>query len=272
MITLPPAWRAEISSVPVAGLPAATRSSGAFEAVVERVAHEVHERVAERVDHGAVELGVLADELQLDLLAELGREVAHEPREAQEHGFHGDHPDLHDHRLQRVRGAREVLHGLREARHVGLLDERLDLRAVQDELAHEVHELVQPLRVDADGGRAAVLVAAGLLLGGRRGLLGGGGAAGAGAGAGASPAGTSTASASTGGAGGAVTASSTSSGASSAASDAASKTCTSATSGTEATASWISVSVRSETTQASMSRPSNVSTASGDGTHLSVSP
>ena len=144
-----------------------------FEAVVERIAHEVHERVAERVDHGAVELGVLAHELQLDLLAELGREVAHEPREAQEDGFHGDHPDLHDHRLQGVRGAREVLHGLREARHVGLLDERLDLRAVQDELAHEVHELVQAFRVDADGGRATVLVAAGLLLGGRGRLLGG---------------------------------------------------------------------------------------------------
>ena len=63
MTTLPPAWRAEISSVPVAGLPAATRSAGRLEAVVERVAHEVHERVAERVDHGAVELGVLADEL-----------------------------------------------------------------------------------------------------------------------------------------------------------------------------------------------------------------
>ena len=150
--------------MPVAGLPAATRSSGALEAVVERVADEVHERVAERVDDGAVELGVLADELQLDLLAELGREVAHEPREAQEDGLDRDHPDLHDHRLQGVRGAREVLHRLREAGHVGLGGERLDLRAVQDELAHEVHQLVEPLGVDADGRGAAVL----LLLLGRR--------------------------------------------------------------------------------------------------------
>ena len=55
-----------------------------LEAVVERVAHEVHERVAERVDDGAVELGLLADELELDLLAELRREVADEAREAQE--------------------------------------------------------------------------------------------------------------------------------------------------------------------------------------------
>ena len=72
---------------------------GRLEAVVERVAHEVHERIAERVDDGPVELGVLADELELDVLAELGREVADEPREAQEHRLHGDHADLHDDRL-----------------------------------------------------------------------------------------------------------------------------------------------------------------------------
>ncbi len=65
----------------------------------------------------------------------------------------------------------QVLHGLREARHVGLLDERLDLRAVQDELAHEVHELVEALRVHADRGGAAVaalLLRRLLGLGGRR--------------------------------------------------------------------------------------------------------
>ena len=119
--------------------------------MVERVAHEVHERVADRVDDGAVELGVLADELELDLLAELAREVADEPREAQEDGLHGDHADLHDDRLQGVRAAREVLHGLREAGHLGLGGEDLDLGALDDQLAHEVHELVQALGVDADG-------------------------------------------------------------------------------------------------------------------------
>ena len=127
---------------------------GRLEAVVERVADEVDERVAERVDDRAVELGVLADEPQLDLLAELGGEVAHQPREAQEDGLDRDHADLHDHRLQRLRGAREVLHRLREPGHVGVGGERLDVRAVHDELAHEVHELVEPLGVDADGGGA----------------------------------------------------------------------------------------------------------------------
>ena len=60
--TLPPAWRAEISSTPVASLPAGAALLGRLDAVVERVADEVDERVAERLDHGAVELGLLARE------------------------------------------------------------------------------------------------------------------------------------------------------------------------------------------------------------------
>ena len=80
-----------------------------LEAVVERVAHEVHERVAERVDDGAVELRVLPDEPQLDLLAEPRSEVAHESREAQEDRLDRDHPHARDRRLQRARAAREAL-------------------------------------------------------------------------------------------------------------------------------------------------------------------
>ncbi len=143
--------------------------------MVERVADEVHERVAERVDHGAVELGVLTDEHELDLLVELAREVAHEAREAQEDGLHRDHAHLHDHGLQRLRGPGEVLHGLREPGHVGLAHERLDVRALDDELGHVVHEGVEALRVDADGARALLLVVRGLGLvrrGGGRGPLG----------------------------------------------------------------------------------------------------
>ena len=48
------------------------------------VADEVGERVAERVDDGAVELGLGPDELELDLFTGLGREVADQAGEAQE--------------------------------------------------------------------------------------------------------------------------------------------------------------------------------------------
>ena len=137
MTTLPPAWRAAISSVPVGGLAGGDAVGRRLEAVVERVADEVDERVAERVDDGAVELGVLADELELDLLAERARQVADQAREAQEDGLDRDHPDLHDHLLQRLRGAREVLHRLRAGPGTpASRGERLDVRAVHDQLAH----------------------------------------------------------------------------------------------------------------------------------------
>ena len=118
MTMLAPAWRAEISIVPVGGLAGRDALLGRLQPVVERVAHEVDDRVAERVDDGAVELGVLPGEDELDVLAELGGEVADEPREAQEDGLDRDHPHLHDHRLQGLRRAREVLHRRDEPRHL----------------------------------------------------------------------------------------------------------------------------------------------------------
>ena len=88
---------------------------GRLEPVVERVAHQVDERVAEGVDDGAVELGVAAGQDEVDLLADLGGQVAHEAREAHEDGVDLDHPHLHDHRLQRLRAAGEVTDRLGEA-------------------------------------------------------------------------------------------------------------------------------------------------------------
>ena len=98
--TLPPAWRR--GDLERAGriLAGGLALLGRLEPVVERVADEVDERVAERVDDRAVELGVLAGELEVDLLAEPRREVADEPREAEEHRLDRDHPHLHHHRLR----------------------------------------------------------------------------------------------------------------------------------------------------------------------------
>ena len=104
MTTLPPAWRAEISSVPVG---AACRPRRAPPAPSRPWSSELRTRctsgspsASTTVRSSSVSLPTSS---QLDLLAELGREVAHEPREAQEDGLDRDHPDLHDHRLQGVR-------------------------------------------------------------------------------------------------------------------------------------------------------------------------
>ena len=152
MTTLPPAWRAAIverAGPRLAGGDALVRR---LEAVVERVADEVDERIAERVDDGAVELGVAADQLELDLLAELGREVADQAREAHEDDVDRDHPDLHDHRLQRLRAAGQVLDRVLQLR-------RARCSAVSASTAVRwmtsspirVHQRVEALGVDADG-------------------------------------------------------------------------------------------------------------------------
>ena len=141
-----------------------------LQSVVERVADEVHERIAEHVDDGAVELGVLAGQHQLHLLAELRGQVADEAREAQEDGLDGDHPHPHHQRLQRLGAAGQILHRLAETLDVGVAGKALDGGAIDDQLAHQVHQLVEPLGVDADGGRslAARLRAVRLRLGGGR--------------------------------------------------------------------------------------------------------
>ena len=55
-----------------------------LDAVVDGVADDVQQRVADQLDHLAVELDLAVLELDEDLLAELGRKVADEPREGRE--------------------------------------------------------------------------------------------------------------------------------------------------------------------------------------------
>ncbi len=133
-----------------------------LEAVVERVADEVDEWVAEGVDDGPVELGLAAEEFQLDLLAEFHREVSHKAREAHEHDVDRDHPHLHDHRLQRLRAARQVLDGVVQLGPLDVRRQRLHGRPVDDELAHQVHQRVEPLGVDANSARVMACARGGL--------------------------------------------------------------------------------------------------------------
>ena len=45
------------------------------------------QRIGELLDHRLVDLGVLADGFELDLLAGLGGQLAHQPRHARKHRF-----------------------------------------------------------------------------------------------------------------------------------------------------------------------------------------
>src|SRR6478672_6006605 len=88
---------------------------GRLEGVVERVPDEMYQRVAERVDDGAVKFGIAPVHHELDLLAELRREIADQAWEAHEDGVDLDHAHLHDHRLERLRAPRQLADGLGQA-------------------------------------------------------------------------------------------------------------------------------------------------------------
>ena len=65
-----------------------------LDAVVHRVAHQMGERIGDFLHHRLVELGVGAADLQLDVLAQLGRGIPHHPGEALEGLADGHHPQL----------------------------------------------------------------------------------------------------------------------------------------------------------------------------------
>src|SRR5579871_577900 len=129
-----------------------------LEAVIERVAHEVHERVGDLLEHRLVELGALAGQLELDLLAELARQVMHEPRESVEREADRQHADLHDALLQLAGVARQLrqpLAQLLELAGVAAIGEARQHRLRDHELADQVDQVVDLGGRDADRARIA---------------------------------------------------------------------------------------------------------------------
>ena len=146
--------------VPAAGLPARGAHGGRLDAVVHRVADQVHERLAELVDHRLVDAGALALEDELHLLTLLSREVAHEAREALEDVTDGEHPHVHDGLLELGRHPGHLVDGREQLRprpgdDVGDLPGQLvELGAGDDQLADEVEQVVEPGEVDPHHGGA----------------------------------------------------------------------------------------------------------------------
>ena len=68
--------------------------------VIGGVAHHMGQRILDQVEHLAVELGVGALHLELDLLVQFARQVAHNPRQLLPGIADRLHPRLHDAFLQ----------------------------------------------------------------------------------------------------------------------------------------------------------------------------
>ena len=73
--------------------------------MIEAVAHDVNERVGERLDDVLVGFGLLPFEHQLNFFAQLAGDIAHHPGEALEDEGDSHHADLHDGVLHLVSNA-----------------------------------------------------------------------------------------------------------------------------------------------------------------------
>src|SRR5579862_7190081 len=140
------------------GFAGRTAHIGLFDSMVDAVAHEVNERIADLLEDGLVEFGVLAGDLELDLLAESLRQIAHHAWEAAEYETDRQHAHAHDAFLQLAHVALELVEAGAEAVRGGSLEDAAKLaqhRLRDDELAHGVHELVDLLDAHANGSRVA---------------------------------------------------------------------------------------------------------------------
>ena len=68
----------------------------------------MHQRLADAVDDGTIEVGLRALDHKLDLLTLNAREIVHEARKAFEDAADRNHAHLHHRLLQDVGGAREA--------------------------------------------------------------------------------------------------------------------------------------------------------------------
>ena len=92
----------------VHGLARALAFLGCFNAVIGGIADHVHDRIAQLLDHGLVDFGILAGDPQDDFLVGLLRKLAHQARHAVKYRADGLRPDRHHAVLQVLRVDQEL--------------------------------------------------------------------------------------------------------------------------------------------------------------------
>src|SRR6266851_4878193 len=125
-----------------------------LQTVIERVADQMHERIADLLEHGLVELSAFAGEFEFDFLGELARKIVHDARKAVERKADRQHANLHDAFLQLARIARELRKSLAQAAQIIGIDavgEAREHRLCDEQLTHQVDDVIDLLGSDADG-------------------------------------------------------------------------------------------------------------------------
>ena len=96
MTTWLPFWKALSAIVPTGGLPTRSALVARLDAVIDRVADHVHERVGQLLDDELVDLGLGAGDDQVHLLVVLARDLPHDARELVEDLPERHHPHFED--------------------------------------------------------------------------------------------------------------------------------------------------------------------------------
>ena len=109
MTMRPERCAAVMRTMPSAGLPAARRTSGRFDSMIDGVADHVRQRFGQALDDRLVDLGRLAFRFQADLLAGRVRYLANHARHALEHRLHRLGADRHHAFLDLARQLLELL-------------------------------------------------------------------------------------------------------------------------------------------------------------------
>ena len=137
---------------------------GHFHAMVDGVADQVHQRVGQRFDQVAVELGLGADQLQVHFLLQRAGDVAGDLGEAREYLAHRLHAGAHHRRLQARGGDVQGGHGAVQLLVAQARTQGLEPVARQHQFADQVDDRIQALGVHAHG-----VLGLGQRLGGRLG-------------------------------------------------------------------------------------------------------
>ena len=96
------------------GLAGSEALIGRLDAVIDGVAHEVHERFGERIQNALVEIGVLSGDLQSHVFAALFGHVANDARKAAEELLDGHHANFQNALVKFIEHAGLKCHGISE--------------------------------------------------------------------------------------------------------------------------------------------------------------
>ena len=155
--------------VGLAGPPAL---GGVLQAMVGGIAHHVRERILDEVEDLTVELGLGTVHLQLDLLAEIGGEIADDARQFLPGVADGLHAGFHHPFLQLGGHVGESLQRRLELGFLVAAHDFQELIAREHQLGNHGHELFQRLHIDADGLAGDGLVELVVVLLARAGMVG----------------------------------------------------------------------------------------------------